>query len=115
MILGYSVCTFDEERIIMLDRDIIKAYADLEGVEVERFCNQWFYDNGEKVFHPICDGALTWKAMVKYEVFVDYIRKECVMYYSVKADDMIVVPFVEGKIPHAILKCILKSELLWIE
>lgn len=103
--------------------DMIKAFADLDGVEVYDLGNEYCYTYGtdaygeELGYDPITDQCLTFQAAIDYSVNLNHESKE-VWICDENAGEydtgyLSSVRFKDGEIPSAIIECILKSRGLY--
>jgi len=67
--------------------DMIKAYADLEGVCIDRTENDVLYQLGEygcmRPYNPLLPNTLNLQARDKYQVEIDYYDKTASIYNAV--------------------------------
>lgn len=98
----------------MKELDMIKAFAELEGVKLT-YINVWndCFDANRNSFSPITDLALLAKAMFKYEAEIDYVCNDVTIY----TDNGLYTADYEAKggIPNAIIEVILKSRGKWVK
>jgi len=99
--------------------EMVKAFAALDGVYIDRTENDVLYQLGEygcmKPYNPITDLALNCAARDKYRVEVDYYDKE-VSIYNAGDENFIAkatVNFTDCTC-RAVIECILKSTGKWV-
>lgn len=111
----------------MIELEMIKAFAKLEGVEItEQKC--WIkkndgsntYESGitTGMYNPLTNHALTFKAVVDYGVNINQdkgvvaITNKNVSEYDINSEFISFVK--DDKLSYAIIECILKSKGLYV-
>lgn len=99
---------------------MIKAFAALEGVCIDRIESDVLYHPGEygcmKPYNPMADPSLSIDAIMKYQVDIDH----SISFVSIASDytdkqPISSVYFDEDEtLGHAIIECILKSTGKWV-
>ena len=98
---------------------MIKAFAELEGVEFHDSINKRHVMVKSKTrylasfeYNPITDLALNCAARDKYQVEVCYRYNKCMVWVE---STWVEVSFKDQSIEKSVIECILKSQGIWID
>ena len=101
----------------MNDLEMIKAFAELEGVtlwDTRHKGEKYLTTNEGDIYNPITDLALTMKAVINYNVQIKHsaVCKGKII-FAIRGTVDVVSIFCESQFTRGIIGCILKSEGLY--
>ena len=129
MAINSSVPTLREKDYKMNELEMIKAFAELEGIEYYSGSfniyakKDWgcarpdlrFLGENYILYNPITDLALNCAARDKYETDIEWYYESVSMQseYTDRPNEFVVRFSGKEELPKAVIECILKSEGLW--